>query len=69
MVSFLGKMFTNGNERELKKLWPIVDEVNALEAETQKLSDDELQRYLLHLREERQLSSSTCNQIRCALKF
>ena len=33
------------------------------------LSDAEVQRYLLHLREERQLSSSTCNQIRCALKF
>ncbi|MGH8701290.1 MAG: phage integrase N-terminal SAM-like domain-containing protein, partial [Burkholderiales bacterium] len=33
------------------------------------LSDEEVQRYLLHLREERQLSSSSCNQIRCALKF
>ena len=33
------------------------------------LSDEEVQRYLLHLRDERQLSSSTCNQIRCALKF
>ena len=33
------------------------------------LSDAEVQRYLLHLREERQLSGSTCNQIRCALKF
>ena len=33
------------------------------------LSDDQVQRYLLYLREERQLSSSSCNQIRCALKF
>ncbi|MGH8679427.1 MAG: tyrosine-type recombinase/integrase [Burkholderiales bacterium] len=33
------------------------------------LSDEEVQRYLLHLREVRQLSSSSCNQIRCALKF
>jgi site-specific recombinase XerD len=33
------------------------------------LSDDEVQRYLLHVRDERQLSASTCNQIRCALKF
>jgi len=33
------------------------------------LSDEEVQRYLLHLREERRLSSSSCNQIRCALKF
>ena len=33
------------------------------------LSNDEVQRYLLYLRAERQLSGSTCNQIRCALKF
>jgi site-specific recombinase XerD len=33
------------------------------------LSDEEVQRYLLHLSEERKLSSSTRNQIRCALKF
>jgi integrase/recombinase XerD len=33
------------------------------------LSDDEVQRYLLSLQEERHLSNSSCNQIRCALKF
>lgn len=33
------------------------------------LSDDEVQRYLLYIHEERKLSASTCNQIRCALKF
>jgi len=33
------------------------------------LSDEEVQRYLLHLRDERKLSGSTCNQIRCALRF
>jgi integrase/recombinase XerD len=33
------------------------------------LSNDEVQRYLLYIREERKLSTSTCNQIRCALKF
>ncbi len=33
------------------------------------LSDTEVQRYLLYLGEERKLSSSTRNQIRCALKF
>jgi integrase/recombinase XerD len=33
------------------------------------LSDEEVQRYLLSLRAERPLSSSSCNQIRCALKF
>jgi integrase len=34
-----------------------------------KLTDQEVQRYLLHLREERRLSVSTCNQVHCALKF
>jgi integrase/recombinase XerD len=34
-----------------------------------KLTDQEVQRYLLHLREERKLSVSTCNQVHCALKF
>lgn len=33
------------------------------------LSDEEVQRYLLYIRQERHLSVSTCNQIRCALKF
>ncbi len=33
------------------------------------LSDDEIQRYLLYLREERQLSASSRQQIRCGLKF
>jgi preprotein translocase subunit SecA len=42
MVSFLGKIFTGGNDRELKKLWPIVEEINDLEAEVQALSDGAL---------------------------
>ena len=33
------------------------------------LSDAEVQRYLLYISKERQLSGSTCNQIRCAMKF
>jgi integrase/recombinase XerD len=33
------------------------------------LSDEEIHRYLLYVREERQLSASTRNQIRCGLKF
>ena len=35
----------------------------------EELSDEEVQRFLLYIREERKLSASTCNQIRCALKF
>lgn len=34
-----------------------------------RLSDEEIQRYLLHVREERRLSSSTCAQIRYGLRF
>jgi integrase/recombinase XerD len=33
------------------------------------LGDEQIRRYLLHLREERKLSVSTCNQVHCALKF
>src|SRR5688500_9156118 len=42
MPSFLSKLFSNGNERELKKIWPVVEEVNDLEKTMQALSDDEL---------------------------
>jgi preprotein translocase subunit SecA len=42
MVSLLGKIFTNGNDRELKKLAPLVEAVNELEPEIQALSDDVL---------------------------
>jgi preprotein translocase subunit SecA len=42
MVSLLGKIFTNGNDRELKKLAPLVQAVNDLEPEIEVLSDDEL---------------------------
>ena len=38
----LHKIFGSRNERELKKLGPIVDEINALEPEIEALSDDQL---------------------------
>ena len=38
----IGKVFGTQNERELKRLWPRVTKINALEPEIQKLSDDEL---------------------------
>jgi preprotein translocase subunit SecA len=40
--SFIRKFVPSRNERELKKLQPIVDEINALEPKIQTLSDDEL---------------------------
>ena len=33
------------------------------------LTDEEIHRYLIHVREQRKLSASTCQQIRCGLKF
>ncbi len=37
------KLFGDANERELKKLQPLVDEINALEPAFKKLSDEQLQ--------------------------
>ena len=41
-MSFLEKIFPDGNKKELKKMQPIVDAVNKLEAEYEKLSDEEI---------------------------
>jgi preprotein translocase subunit SecA len=40
--TLLGKVFGTKNEREIKRMMPRVEAINALEAETQKLSDDQL---------------------------
>jgi len=40
--TLLGKIFGTKNEREVKRLQPRVEAINALEPEMQKLSDDEL---------------------------
>ena len=41
-MSFLSKLFSGGNERELSKVRPIIDEVNRIEKDFEKLSDSEL---------------------------
>ncbi|MCI0885935.1 MAG: preprotein translocase subunit SecA, partial [Chloroflexi bacterium] len=41
-MSILNKIFGNYNEKELKKLWPIVEEVNAFEDEVHPLTDEQL---------------------------
>ena len=41
-MALLSKLFGGANDREVKKLQPIADEVNDLEPETQALSDDAL---------------------------
>lgn len=40
--SLLTKVFGSKNERDLKKLHPLVDRINALEADVQALNDDQL---------------------------
>ncbi|MDW7982298.1 MAG: hypothetical protein RMH81_05735, partial [Thermomicrobium sp.] len=42
MRNVLKKIFGDPNERELKRLRRIVDEINALEPEYQRLSDEQL---------------------------
>ena len=42
IVSFLTKVFGSKNERELKKLHPLVERINALEPDVQSMSDDRL---------------------------
>jgi len=42
MFKVLTKLFGSRNDRLLKELWPIAEQINALEPEVQKLSDEEL---------------------------
>jgi preprotein translocase subunit SecA len=42
MIGFLKKIFGSRNERAVKKFWPLVRQINELEAGLQKISDDEL---------------------------
>ncbi len=42
IVNFLTKLFGSKNERELKKLDPVVEEINALEPRIQAMSDEQL---------------------------
>jgi preprotein translocase subunit SecA len=51
MLGFLNR-FVDSNEREIKRIQPVVDEANALEAELQALSDDEIRARFTELRDE-----------------
>lgn len=42
MINLIKKLFGDKHEKDLKVLWPVVDEINAHYQEFQKLSDDEL---------------------------
>ena len=42
IAKLLAKIFGTQNERELKRLYPIVDQINSLESAMEKLSDADL---------------------------
>lgn len=52
MLSIIKKTFGDPNERRLKKYWKIVDEINSLEVEMEKLSDDELNAKTTYFKEQ-----------------
>ena len=51
MFNFLTKVFGSKNERELKKLQPVVDKINALEPEMQAMNDEHLKGQTVLFRE------------------
>ncbi len=51
MLGFLSR-FVDSNERELKHIQPLVDEINALEPEFESLSDEEIRDRIAGIREE-----------------
>src|SRR5687768_14088083 len=69
------KIFGSANERLMKRLWPTVDEINALEAKLEKLSDDELRAHTARFREhvdrrvaEADLTGATADEEKAALR-
>ena len=39
MINIIKKIFGDKHEKDLKVLWPIVEEINSLETKTKKLKD------------------------------
>ncbi|MCA9771221.1 MAG: preprotein translocase subunit SecA, partial [Myxococcales bacterium] len=50
-MGFLKKVFGSQNDRDLKKIRPLVDAINALEPEFEVLSDEELRAKTPHFRQ------------------
>ncbi len=64
MIGFLAKkIFGTKNEREIKKLRKIVDEINSLEKEFDKLSNEEIREKSLQLKEKVQSDEELKNRI------
>ena len=51
LSSFLTKVFGSKNERELKKLQPIIEQINALETDLKVMSDDRLKGHTAKFKE------------------
>lgn len=51
LAALARKVFGSKNERELKRIYPIVDKINELEASVQGLSNDELRAQTFHFKE------------------
>jgi preprotein translocase subunit SecA len=51
IASFLTKVFGSKNERELKKLQPIIEQINALETDLRALGDDQLKGHTAKFKE------------------
>lgn len=52
MIKLLGqKIFGNRNERELKRIWPLLERINALEPEIKKLSESQLKAKTVEFKE------------------
>ncbi len=51
LAALARKVFGSKNERELKRIYPIVDRINELEASVQGLSNDELRARTFHFKE------------------
>ncbi|MEA5070272.1 MAG: preprotein translocase subunit SecA, partial [Christensenellaceae bacterium] len=58
MFDFLKKLLAGSNDREVKKIWPLVDRIDALEPAYQKMSDSELRGQTALLRERHQKGES-----------
>ena len=54
-MSLFEKVFGTHSEKELKKIYPIVDKIEALDESMQALSDDELKQRPLSLRKDWQM--------------
>ena len=59
MLGFLNR-FIDSNEREVKRLQPLVDQTNALEAEFKALSDIEIRERIADIRVEIQGTNMRC---------